>query len=94
MHKTLYKNIRYIVQYFFNKLVDKFNSILYNKVRSKITKHKKTEDKKMMYTVWAFDEMVFDDVVLFTGTLAQCKEFKGTDDELYVVAPDGFTVVA
>ena len=35
-----------------------------------------------MYTVWAFDEMVFDDVVLFTGTLAQCKEFKGTDDEL------------
>lgn len=48
----------------------------------------------MMYTVWAFDEMVFDDVVLFTGTLADCKAYKGTNDELYVVAPDGFTVVA
>ena len=48
----------------------------------------------MMYTVWTFDELAFDDVVIFTGTLAQCKEFKETDDELYVVAPDGFTVVA
>lgn len=46
-----------------------------------------------MYTVRFFDEMVMDDMVVFTGTLAQCIACKDNDEEFYIVAPDGFTVV-
>lgn len=50
-----------------------------------------------MFTVNIFDEATFDDDVIFTGTLIDCKMyvelFKDEGDDLYIVAPDGFTVV-
>lgn len=46
----------------------------------------------MNYTVWA-DGMADMAKALFVGTLTECIEFKGTDEEFYIVAPDGFTVV-
>ena len=49
-----------------------------------------------MYTVYMFDEVVVDDVIVFQGTLEECQEFVAEDaypEELYIVEPDGFTVV-
>ena len=46
-----------------------------------------------MYTVMFFDEMTMDDMAVFTGTLAQCVAYKDDDEDFYIVAPDGFTVV-
>jgi hypothetical protein len=40
--------------------------------------------------------MVFDDAVAFTGTLEACQAYIAEDEfpeELFIVAPDGFTVV-
>ena len=60
----------------------------------------------MMYTVQYFDEATQDDVVVFTSTLAECQNYiqeayeEAEDefeieaaDELFIVEPDGFTVV-
>lgn len=52
--------------------------------------------KSNNYTVTAFDELCFDDVKVFTGTLNECIEYvKGdTDNTDYcIVAPDGFTAI-
>ncbi len=49
-----------------------------------------------MYSVFMYDEMTMDDVVVFEGTLIECKTYIAEDDypeELYIVEPDGFTVV-
>lgn len=50
-----------------------------------------------LYTVQYFDEATWDDAVVFTGTLAQCREWLTGDyddlDEFFIVAPDGYTVV-
>jgi hypothetical protein len=48
-----------------------------------------------MYTVWTFDDATCDDMMVFEGTLAQCIDYVGDDedDEFYIVEPDGFTVV-
>ena len=86
MPKTVRKKIK--------KTLDRLKQKEYNKDRNKESKQKEREEHKMMYTVCFFDEATFDDMAVFTGTLADCKAYKGTDDELYVVAPDGFTVVA
>ena len=54
-------------------------------------------DITMMYTVQYFDEATYDDVTIFTGTLTQCMAFKAKNDDeeepLYIVAPDGFSVI-
>ena len=48
----------------------------------------------MMYTVEMFDEMVFDAVVVFRGTLSECREYVANAEEnLCIVAPDGFTTI-
>jgi len=60
----------------------------------------------MMYTVQYFDEATQDDATLFTGTLEECQNYiqeayeEAEDefeteaaDELFIVEPDGFTVV-
>ena len=48
----------------------------------------------MMYTVEMFDEMVFDAVVVFKGTLSECREYVANAEEnLCIVAPDGFTTI-
>ena len=50
----------------------------------------------MMYTVNFYNEDTQDEVVVFTGTLADCEMyvelFKDDGEELYIVEPDGFTV--
>jgi hypothetical protein len=48
-----------------------------------------------MYTVWTFDDATCDDMMVFEGTLAQCIDYVGDDedDEFYIVEHDGFTVV-
>lgn len=48
-----------------------------------------------MFTVHAFDEFVFDDVVVFEGSLEECRDYVagGEDEGLYIEAEDGFTVV-
>lgn len=45
-----------------------------------------------MFTVYTYDEMAMDDVVVFEGTLAECVAYVDGDEELYIVEPDGFTV--
>ena len=55
-----------------------------------------TERRKTMFTVCAYDDMVVDEVVVFEGTLEECRQYIANDewsDELYIVAEDGFTVV-
>ena len=48
----------------------------------------------MMYTVEMFDEMVFDTVVVFKGTLTECREYvTDAEEDLCIVAPDGFTTI-
>lgn len=51
----------------------------------------------MMYTVNFFDEATQDDAVVFTGTLDDCKMyvelFKDDGEDLYIMKPDGFTVI-
>ena len=44
------------------------------------------------YTVWE-DNAGDMSEALFEGTFEECLEFKGDDEELYIEAPDGFTVV-
>lgn len=47
-----------------------------------------------MFAVYVFDEMVMDDVVVFEGSLEECRNYvAGDEDEsLYIVAEDGFSV--
>ena len=56
----------------------------------------------MKYTVMMFDETTFDEMVVFKGTLTECKKIATKcnkiaeeygDEPVYIVAPDGFTVV-
>lgn len=57
----------------------------------------------MMYTVQYFDEATQDDATIFTGTLEECRaycedafseEYDLYEQEpLFIVAPDGFTVI-
>lgn len=49
-----------------------------------------------MFTVMMHDDMVVDEVAVFEGTLTECQQYVADDewdDELYIVAEDGFTVV-
>ena len=49
-----------------------------------------------MFTVYTYDDATFDGMVVFTGSFDACKAFIANDDfadDLYIVAPDGFTVV-
>ena len=45
-----------------------------------------------MFTVWAFDDAVCDDVQVFAGTLDACLAYVDGDTEYYIQMPDGFTV--
>ena len=47
----------------------------------------------MMYTVWTFDEMALEDVMVFSGTFEACMAYVNGEADYYVVAPDGFSVV-
>jgi len=54
-----------------------------------------------MYTVYYHDDLVCDYVVCFHGSLEECRTYVANDmdfwgedaEELFIVAPDGFTVV-
>lgn len=46
-----------------------------------------------MFAVCVFDEMVWDDMVVFEGTLEECRAVVAEDEEFFIVAEDGFTVV-
>lgn len=49
-----------------------------------------------MFTVYMYDDGMMDDVMVMQGTLATCQQYVATDDtedDLFIVAPDGFTVV-
>ena len=54
-----------------------------------------------MYAVMYFDEACYDDITVFHGTLADCRDwiadsianYDDDDDDYFIVAPDGFTVV-
>lgn len=46
-----------------------------------------------MYSVMYFDEACWDDLIVFVGSLDDCRTYVDGDDELFIVAPDGFTVV-
>jgi hypothetical protein len=39
-----------------------------------------------------FDDACVDDVMVFSGSLADCLAYVDGDDELYITEPDGFTV--
>lgn len=45
------------------------------------------------YTVRVYDEGTSDEFTVFEGSLEACREFIDGDEEYYIVAPDGFTVV-
>lgn len=47
-----------------------------------------------MYTVWMFDDGLYDESLVFSGTLAECLDYVGDDEfeELFIVEPDGITV--
>jgi len=48
-----------------------------------------------MYSVWTLDGLWLDDVMVFEGTLEECKAYVAEDEfdeELYILEPDGFTV--
>lgn len=48
----------------------------------------------MMYMVEMFDEIVFDAVVVFKGTLSECREYMANaEEEMAIIAPDGFTII-
>ena len=46
-----------------------------------------------MYTVWAYDDAVCDDVMVFEGGYAECTAYISEDPEgdYYMVMPDGYT---
>lgn len=46
-----------------------------------------------MFTVRDYNEDYMEETIVFEGTLEQCYEFIGTDEEFYIVASDGFTVI-
>lgn len=49
-----------------------------------------------MFTVMMHDDLVVDEMGVFEGTLEECRQYIADDewdDELYIVAEDGFTVV-
>ena len=50
-------------------------------------------EKKKMFTVWCEDGMMADEMMVFEGTFEECVEYIDGDTDLYIVAPDGFTVV-
>ena len=57
---------------------------------------KETQGGKKMFVVYMYDDDVMDDVMVMQGTLATCWQYVVTDDtgdDLFIVAPDGFTVV-
>lgn len=45
-----------------------------------------------MYTVWMFDDACCDEMMVFSGSLADCLAYVDGDDEFYITEPDGFTV--
>ena len=48
----------------------------------------------MKYTVWTHDDATCDDIKVFDGTLSECRTYiDGDDDEFYILAPDGYTVI-
>ena len=51
----------------------------------------------MNYTVNFYNEDTQDDITVYTGTLENCKMyvelFKDDGEDLYIMKPDGFTVV-
>jgi hypothetical protein len=57
---------------------------------------KETQGGKKMFKVYMYDDGMMDDVMVMQGTLATCQQYVATDDtgdDLFIVAPDGFTVV-
>ena len=48
----------------------------------------------MMYTVWTYDDVTCDEMMVFEGSLTECLAYVEDDeyDEFYIVEPDGFTV--
>ena len=47
-----------------------------------------------MFTVYTFDDAACDDVMVFSGSLTDCRNYVGdATDEYYIVAPDGFTTI-
>lgn len=46
-----------------------------------------------MYTVYTYDDATCDDVCVYAGSLAGCRYYVNGDDDFYIVAPDGFTVI-
>ena len=55
-----------------------------------------------MYAVMMMDEATMDETMVFKGTLAECKKIAAECNEIaaeygeepvYIVAPDGFTVI-
>lgn len=47
-----------------------------------------------IWTVQWINDDTMDDVVIYEGTLEQCKQYIAEDggDDLFIVEPDGFTV--
>lgn len=49
-----------------------------------------------MYTVWMFDDFACEYVQVFAGSLADCEVYVADDefdDDMFIEAPDGVTVV-
>lgn len=44
-------------------------------------------------TVSVFDDMTCDYITVFSGTLAQCREYVADDTDMVITAADGFTTV-
>lgn len=64
--------------------------IIYNQ---KETREHKRKGENKMFTVRDYNEDYMEETIVFEGTLEQCHEFIGTDEEFYIVASDGFTVI-
>ena len=48
-----------------------------------------------MYSVWTFDGLWLDDVMVFEGTLEECLAYVEENEypeKLYIVEPNGFTI--
>ena len=77
----------------FQKGVDKPLFYCYNiDIEKRKTEKQKGREKKMMYTVWTYDDATCDDEMVFEGTLTECISYVDGDTEFYIVEPDGFTV--
>lgn len=99
LHKILKFFLPEFMQYFFlffKKTLDKLNRMCYSIITEGNNKQKKRKGDKKMFTVRYFDGGVYDEMVVFTGSLAECEMyvelFRDDGEELYIVEPDGFTV--